>query len=171
METSGPSRSATFGRVVLPFALIPPFMIVFAMRDHPEIYRMNPASANWEWIALLIFAAEIASVHLFAAMLRLTAPVDRQRPTHEQAYLIAARAASPLWGSAIVLAIPSLAALVAVHLLAHFVALRTLYRDIRMELQIRGDLEALHVTYMVYSVAVVLWIPLLVMIFVSVAQA
>lgn len=171
MEISGPSRGATFGRVVLPFALIPPFMIVFAMRDHPEIYRMNPASTNWEWIALLIFAAEIASVHLFAAMLRLTTPVERQRPTHEQAYLIAARAASPLWGSAIVLAIPSLAALIVVHLLAHFVALRTLYRDIRMELQIRGDLEALHVAYMVYSVAVVLWIPLMVMIFVSVAQA
>ena len=166
-----PSRRATFARVVLPFALIPPLMIVFAMRDHPQVYRLDPAATNWEWIALLVFVAEIASVSLIAGMLRLTAPPGR-RPPPAQNYLIAARAASPLWASAIVLAIPSLAVLVAVHLLAHAVSLRALYRDVGEQLQAAaGDLEALHVTYMVYSVAVVFWIPLLVMIFVSLSPA
>lgn len=171
MTPSTPSRTATLVRTVLPFAAIPPLMIMFAMRDHPEVYRLDPESANWEWIALLVFVAELATVTLVAAMLRLTAPARESRPSPAQAYLLAARTASPLWASAIVLAVPSLAALVAAHLLAHFVALRSLHRDIRNHLRIADDLETLHVAYMVYSVAVVLWIPLLLMIFVSLSPA
>jgi len=171
LPPSTPSRTATLVRTVLPFAAIPPLMIMFAMRDHPEVYRLDPLSANWEWIALLVFVAELATVTLVAAMLRLTAPAPESRPSPAQAYLLAARTASPLWASAIVLAIPSLAALVAAHLLAHAVALRSLHRDIRHHLKIADDLETLHVAYMVYSVAVVLWIPLLLMIFVSLSPA
>ncbi|WP_332673871.1 hypothetical protein [Aromatoleum sp.] len=171
MAPSTPTRTATFVRTVLPFAAIPPLMIVFAMRDHPEVYRLDPLSANWEWIALLVFVAELATVTLVAAMLRLTAPSSQSRPSPAQAYVFAARTASPLWASAIVLAVPSLAALVAAHLLAHVVALRSLHRDIRDQLKIADDLETLHVAYMVYSVAVVLWIPLVLMIFVSLSPA
>ena len=171
LPVSTPSRGSIFGRMVLPFALVPPVMIVLAMRDHPEVYRLDPLSANWEWIALVVFVAEIVSVSVVAGMLRLTAPADRLPPTPDRAYLIAARAAAPLWASSVVLAVPSLAALVAVHLLAHVVALRTLYRDIRAELGPDADIEALHITYMAYSVPAVLWIPLLVMAFVSLGQA
>jgi hypothetical protein len=165
-----PPRSATFGRVVLPFALIPPTMVVFAMRDHPAVYRLDPLSANWEWLALLLFCAELASVSIIAGMLRLTAPAGAARASPACAYLLAARVATPLWASAVVLAVPSLAAFIAAHLLAHFAALRTLYRGIRELPAGVGDLEALHLTYMIYSVPSVLWIPLFVMIFVSVTQ-
>ena len=171
MRLAIPSRRATFARHVLPFALIPPVMIVFAMRDHPEVYRLDPLAANWEWIALLVFVAELASVAVVAAMLRLTPPASAPRPTPDQAYRLAARTAAPLWASAIVLALPSLAALVATHLVAHAVSLRTLYRGVRTDLRVDGEIEALHVTYMTYSVPVVLWIPILVMIFVSIRNA
>lgn len=146
-------------------------MIVFAMRDHPQVYRLDPAATNWEWIALVVFVAEVVSVNVVAAMLRLTAPRDRLAPSREQAYVVAAEVSSPLWASAVVLAIPSLAALIAVHLIAHAVSLRTLYRAVRARLHVDGDLEALHITYMVYTVPAVLWVPLLLMIFVSLSPA
>lgn len=166
-----PTRAGVFGRMVLPFALVPPVMIIFAMRDHAAVYRLDPAATNWEWIALLVFAAEVLSVGLIAGMLRLTAPADRLRPTPGQAWTIAARAAAPLWASAIVLAVPSLAALVAAHLLAHAVALRTLHHDVRAGLPPDADVQALHITYMAYSVPVVLWVPVFLMIFVSLTPA
>ncbi|HJV27563.1 MAG TPA: hypothetical protein VJ673_17875 [Aromatoleum sp.] len=170
MDSSTPTRAGVLGRMVLPFALVPPIMIMLAMRDHAEAYRLNPAAANWEWIALVVFAAEIASVGLVAGMLRLTTPSDRLPPATGRAWMLAARAASPLWASAIVLAVPSLAALIVAHLLAHAVALRTLYRDIRNEWQLGPGVQALHLTYIVYSIPVVLWIPIFVMIFVSLSQ-
>ena len=166
-----PTRSGVFGRMVLPFALVPPIMIPLAMRDHAAVYRLDPASTNWEWIALLVFVAEIVSVTIVAGMLRLTAPADTLRPTRARALAIAARAAAPLWASAVVLAVPSLGALVTAHLLAHAVALRTLYRDIRDELRLDNDIQALHVTYMAYSVAAVMWAPVFVLIFVSLSPA
>lgn len=171
MNGSAPPRAATFTRHVLPFALIPPLMILFAMRDHPQVYRLDPAATNWEWIGLVVFVAEVLSVNVVAAMLRLTAPRDRLPPSKEHVYLVAAEVSSPLWASAVVLAIPSLAALVAVHLIAHAVSLRTLYRAVRARLHVEGELEALHIAYMVYSVPAVLWVPLLLMIFVSLSPA
>ena len=168
MNAPKPSRTVTFTRVVLPFALIPPLMIVFAMRSHPEAYRLSAASANWEWIASMIFVAELVSVEIVAGMLRLTTPAGGTDLTPEQAYALAAHAASPLWSSAVVLAIPSLAALVVVQVLAHLVSVRALYRQLRVQLRIDADIEALHITYMAYSVPLVLWIPFLAMIFVSI---
>lgn len=164
---SAPTPSSVFRRAVLPAALVPPLMILFAMRDHPLAYRVQPDAANWEWIALVVFVAELAAVALQAAMIRLTAPAGELPPSRARALTIAARSAAPLWASAVVLAVPSLAALIVVHLLAHAVALRTLYGDIRDELQMGTGLQALHRTYMVYSVPVVLWVPLLLMIFVA----
>ncbi|NMG31489.1 hypothetical protein [Aromatoleum evansii] len=161
------TRSGVFGRMVLPFALVPPVMIPLAMRDHAAIYRLDPAATNWEWVALLVFLAELASVTVVAGMLRLTTPADALRPTRARALTIAARAAAPLWASAVVLAVPSLGALIVAHLLAHAVALRRLYRDIREELRLDNDIQALHITYMAYSVAAILWAPVFVLIFVS----
>lgn len=166
-----PNRSSVFSRMVLPFALVPPLMIQFAMRDHAAAYRLDAASANWEWIALLVFAAELVSVTVVAGMLRLTTPADAMRPSRPRALAIAARAAAPLWASAVVLAVPSLGALVVTHLLAHAVALRRLYLDIRDEFRLGNEVQALHLTYMVYSVPVVLWAPIFVMIFVSLRLA
>lgn len=166
-----PTRSGVFGRMVLPFAVVPPVMIPLAMRDHAAVYRLDPAAANWEWIALLVFVAELVSVTVVAGMLRLTTPADAMRPTRARALAIAARAAAPLWASAVVLAVPSLGALVVAHLLAHAVALRRLYFDIRDDLRLGNEIQALHITYMAYSVAAVLWAPIFVMIFVSLSPA
>lgn len=171
MSPSPPPVRATFWRVVAPLALIPPTMIVYAMRDHPAVYRLDPQSANWEWLALLVFAVELASVRVVAGMLRLTVASGTVRVSPELAYQLAARLATPLWSSAVVLAVPSLAAFLAAHLLAHAAALRTLYRGVRELRADGGDVEALHLTYIVYSVPVVLWAPVLVMIFVSLSQA
>lgn len=147
--------------IVLPFALIPPLMILLAAHNHPQIFGAAPGALPWEWIAVIVLAAELASVYLVSRILHAAAPEGEAKPSRDQAYLIAAVAAVPLWTSAVVLMLPSLVALVSAHLLGHAAATRVLYRALRGAFITGSEVEAMHLVYMAYSAALVLWVLLL----------
>lgn len=157
-------QSPTLGRmmmrVVLPFGLVPPAMLLFAMHDHASAYGVEDLVVSWDLIALLMFAAELATVWLLAQLLRHMAPLGRT-PTRELAWLAAALSAAPLWASSVVLMLPSLGALAVSHLLGHVASAVALYRTVRTVLRVDCEVEALHLALMVYGAVLALWVLLI----------
>lgn len=154
-------QSPTLGRMmmlmVLPFGLVPPAMLLFAVHDHASAYGIGNLVVRWDLVALLMFAAELATVWLLAKLLRHMAPVERT-PTRELAWLAASLSAAPLWASSVVLMLPSLGVLAVSHLLGHAASMVALYRTVRTVLRVDCELEAMHLALMVYGAVMALWV-------------
>lgn len=165
-------QSPTLGRmmllVVLPFGLVPPAMLLFAVHEHASAYGIEDLAVSWDLIALLMFAAELATVWLLARLLCLMAPAGRT-PTVEQAWLAAALSAAPLWASSVVLMLPSLGALAVTHLLGHVASAVALYRTVRTVLRVDCEVEAMHLALMVYGAVLALWVLLIALLALSLA--
>ncbi|QID16628.1 hypothetical protein G3580_02680 [Nitrogeniibacter mangrovi] len=153
-----PSLGRTWGRLVMPFAAIAPLMLLFASHTHPQAFGLAPEAHNWEWVAVLLWLAECATVWLMGTMLHVMVPESPARPSREQAFLLAALAAAPLWASAMVLAVPSVAALLVGQLLGQAACLRMLVRGLRALRPGAEALEAVHLAVMVHSAVLVLWV-------------
>ena len=153
-----PSIGRTLLRVVLPFAGVPPLMMLYAVRVHPQVFGLAADGRQWEWLAVALLLAECATVWLMGLMLHVVPAEDRARPSREQAFLLAALAAAPLWGSAVILLVPSIAAVLVGFVLGQAASVRMLCLGLQALRPAADELEGMHLAIMTQSTALVVWV-------------
>lgn len=96
-----PSTNRTFVNVALPFALLPPAMILFAANTVGAAHFPAIEAGLWELVAAVFLVAELLAVFLMAWTFDASVRAKGGRSDMDGAFLIAAIAPLPLWISSL----------------------------------------------------------------------
>jgi hypothetical protein len=103
-----PSVPRVFLLYVMPLALIPPLMILYAVRAYGE-HLLGGIGIGQAWkIATFFYACELVAVPVMAVVIRRLGEVVGARPEYHDVFAYAAVVPTPLWLSSLVLFVPSL---------------------------------------------------------------
>jgi len=155
-----PSVWKTLLLIVAPFSLIPPLMLVYAGNHHAASYLIEAAPARWRMVAELFLLAELLTVPLMGWAIQILAHKRGSALPFQDAFLLAAISAVPMWLSALGLAFSGPWMVAGAALFGLFVAANTLYHGSFRILKMSDPLEAQELSYQVFSVGALAWVML-----------
>lgn len=107
-----PAVMKMFTMYVMPMSLIPPVMFLYASIVTPGAVfpAVVPQFSAMEALAVAVgfYVVELAMVALMASIIQQMGEVVGVTPAHEEAFMLAAVAPTPLWLASLALFIPSL---------------------------------------------------------------
>ena len=152
-------------RIVLPLALLPPAMYVYAERAHPGVIlpASIPALTMTELLvtAAVFYLAQIVMINYMAMVIQREAIARDHDPGYDGAYSLAAIAPIPLWIGSLALAVPSLVFSVLVGLAALVATVVLIRHGTRPLLRIPDEKKAHYIADVVTMVGVAAWIGLM----------
>ncbi|GAB7126032.1 hypothetical protein JCM19000A_05390 [Silvimonas sp. JCM 19000] len=102
-----PTARLTFLRMVLPLAVLPTLMLLYAGASNGGYYAPGLALSGWAGFALLFLAAELFTVRLMGELIHRLARGISPQTSFDSAFLLASLAAVPLWISSLTLFVPN----------------------------------------------------------------
>ncbi len=152
------SARSTFLLLTLPLSLLPPAMLLYAGANHAEAFRMAGGPERWQMLAALFLVVELLTVPLMAWLIKEIAAQRQIAVTFNDAILLAAVTAVPLWLSSLGLAIPHLSLAVPVLLLGLFLAGTTLYHGTFSFLKMSEPIDAQSLATEVFAAGALVWV-------------
>lgn len=158
-----PSAFRLFLFPVLPFSLIPPFMLEYA--GHHIGAVMYPAATGqaWSLAALLFLVAELITVPLMAWAIQSVANTKGIATDFRDAFTLAAIAPVPLWISSLGLASGQIALIMAMVALGVAGSVVLIFRGVRSILKVEEGLVAFDIAYTVTALGLIAWVVLIVL--------
>lgn len=152
-------------RIVLPMALLPPAMYVYAERVHPgAVMPMSiPALSMTELLvtALVFYVAQVLMINYMAMVIQREAIARDHDPGYDGAYSLAAIAPVPLWLGSLALLVPSLVFNVLVGVAALLATIVLIRHGTRPLLRIPDEKKAHYIANVVTMVGLAAWIGLM----------
>ena len=102
-----PNARLTFLRLVLPLAVLPTLMLLYAGAQNGGFYAPGLALSAWAGFAALFLIAELFTVRLMSELIHRLAQHIAPHTSFDSAFLLASLAAVPLWVSSLTLFVPS----------------------------------------------------------------
>ena len=99
LRSAQPSARRLFIQLVLPFSLVPAFMLAYAGYAHGNVLAPGSTLTQWGIAAAVFLVAELLTVPLMARLLH--AMLGRLAPSSDACFALAAYAAIPLWLSSL----------------------------------------------------------------------
>jgi hypothetical protein len=159
------SRNWFLSRLVLPLAMLPPLLYVYAESSAPgAIFPLSvPALTTMQLIvsALVFYVAEVAMVSYMAMLVRRMALARDHDPGEDGPYALAAIAFTPFWLASLAMMVPSLSFNLAMMTLAGLASIVLLRHGVSPLLHIPDEKKAHYVADMVTMAGVAAWIGLL----------
>lgn len=125
---------------VVPLSLITPIMLSIVVRQHEKLFIDILPGDRLYILGLILFAAQVASVPIMAAIVKHTASMVDIRPSFTDAFLIMAISVTPLYVVSVFYLVPSLAFNIFMHGIAALASSALVYLGIKhvFDLQRRG---------------------------------
>lgn len=158
-----PTVGRTFLLLVLPLSLLPPAMLYYAGTHYPEVLGAGALAKNWAQAAAAFFAMEWATYLMMGGLIRRVSGSHGLRIDAQEAYLLAATAAVPLWLSSLGLLVPSLAFNATVSTMALALSCAVLYQGLQALGRTREQLVAAGIVQIVIGAGLIAWALLLVL--------
>lgn len=156
LRSRHPSVRRTFLRLVLPFSLLPPAMLLYAGVHHGDLVTDAPLS-HWEAVALVFLAAELLTVPLMGWAIRSIAQVHRLRVDAKAAFRLAAIAAIPMWLSSTGLASAAVGPMAGALFAGLFLSAAVLYRGTFNFLKMDDPMQAQALSCQAFAVGGLVW--------------
>jgi MFS family permease len=158
LSATHPSVWKTFLLLSLPFALIPPLMLVLAGGQHGAAYLVDATPARWQAVAFIFLIAELLTVPLMGWVIGRIAASRGLVVRFEDAFRLAAICALPMWLSSLVLLIPQMWVVIAGIVGGLLVAADMLYHGSASILNISDRTQAQSLSYEVFSAGCLAWV-------------
>ncbi|MYN47571.1 DUF1282 domain-containing protein [Pseudoduganella sp. FT93W] len=147
----------TFLLLVLPFALLPPAILLYASNEPGSLLRLNAAAARWHEIALVFFVAELLTVPLMGWLIRASAAERKIAASFRDTFLLAAIIAIPMCLSSLGLLLPDWWSMLGLGLAGLMVAASLLYHGMYVVLKMDEQFEAQALAYQVFGFGALAW--------------
>lgn len=162
-----PSVPKVFALYVIPMALIPPAMLLYAVSAYGE-QMLNGISMGHAWrIAILFYICELLAVPAMAAVIQRLGDVVDARPEYHDAFAFAAVVPTPLWLSPVALFVPSLALMGTAMAVALFVSGMLIYEGNYRVFRLNDEGKSKLLAGAVLGAGLVAWVALMGLAFVS----
>ncbi len=145
--------------LVLPMSLLPPVLLYYAGTHYGDDFVMGFADREWRFITTILFLAELLTFFVMGWLIHAVVNGTRELAIgYHDAYLLAALAPLPLWSSAIVLLIPSLALNALTVLAALGISCSLVYHGLQALCERRdNDVTTMSATYTIMAAGVLAW--------------
>lgn len=150
----------TFLLLILPFSLIAPLMLAYAGSHHAAEYLIDAPLRRWESVAAAFLIAELCTVPLMAAAIKIIAAAHAIEADYKDTLLLAAISALPMWLSALALAIPNLIVTLAILVLGLLSAPLLLEHGSRSILHIDEPVQAQSLAFQTFALGALVWVVL-----------
>lgn len=165
VERAHRSHSWFLTRVVMPMALLPPVMYVYAERAHPgAIMPLSvPALSSVELLvnAVVFYLAQIVMIGFMAMLIQRESIARDHDPGYDGAYSLAAIAPVPLWVGSLAMTVPSLGFNLLVGAVALAASVLLIRHGTRPLLHIPDERKAHYIANVVTMVGIAAWIVLM----------
>lgn len=161
VERAHHTRSWYQSAVVLPMALLPPLMYLYAELMHPG--AIFPASASTPSMVQLmvsagvLYIAQLWMVSYLAMLIQRMALARDHDPGADDSYALASIALIPLWLGSLAMLVPSLAFNLTVFGVAAVCSIELMRHGVRPLLHIPDEKKAHYVANMVTIIGIVTW--------------
>jgi hypothetical protein len=162
-----PSVAKVFTLYVMPMALIPPAMILYAVSAYGEQMLSGVSMAHAWRIAVLFYVCELVAVPVMAGVIQRLGEVVDARPEYHDAFAFASVVPTPLWLSPLALFIPSLTLMGVVMAVALFVSGLLIYEGNYRVFRLDDEGKSRLLASAVLGAGLVGWVALMVLAFVS----
>ncbi|MBC3874250.1 YIP1 family protein [Undibacterium flavidum] len=153
-----PSIMRSFFALVLPFSLIAPASLFYAGSLHSAALGVVVSEARWLELAIVFFVAELITVPIMGAMIKSVADKGGLDMAFEDAFLLAAISAVPMWLSSLGLFLPELWIAIGSAFIGLGLAASVLYHGAYSILRLEDKIEAQLLSYQVFSVGAMVWL-------------
>jgi len=161
LKIARPSPQRLFGQVFVPFALLPPVMLLLAAGGAGARLLPDAGPATWLLMAALLFAAELAALPVTSWLILAAARAHGGHPDAGRAFVLAVLTPVPLWLASCVLPLDHPPLLLAAALLGTAASAALLRQGARALLAIHDPDEAGYTAFTVLGTCALLWSPLL----------
>lgn len=162
-----PSVAKVFALYVVPMALIPPAMVLYAVSAYGDRF-LTPISMRNAWtMAILFYACELLAVPVMAAVIQRLGDIVDARPTYHDAFAFSAAVPTPLWLSPLALFVPSLALMGMAMTAALFISGILIYRGSYQLCHLSSESQAKILSGAILAAGLVGWVSLMIIAFVS----
>lgn len=144
-------------RLVLPMALLPPLMIIYASTHIGPAYFPTVSAPVWWLVALQFLALQLLVVPLMAWAIQSLATSHGGSGTYRDAFKVAAVAPVPLWLSSLILLQNEIWLVIGVPLLALGASAALIMRGVEGLLKVGDDLDAANLAITVIALGVLVW--------------
>lgn len=165
IERNRPATRKLFLFLVVPLALIPPLMIVYAGTGYAGRSLGVEAPGLWIATAAIFYVAELLTVFLMAWAIKSIAETRGMKPHSYETFAVAAIAPVPMWLSALGLFVPAAWFIFGIAVLGLLVALVLVYRGVAALLHMHEPVEVMNVAYTAMALGVCAWAFLGVLVF------
>lgn len=162
-----PSVARVFAFYVMPMALIPPAMVMYAVSAYGDQF-LTPVSMQAAWaMAILFYCCELAAVPVMAAVIQRLGDIVEARPAYHDAFAFSAAVPTPLWLSPLALFIPSLTLMGLAMAAALFISGVLIYRGNYRLFQLNDEGQCRLLSGAILAAGLVAWVILMGVAFVS----
>lgn len=162
-----PSVPRLFALYVLPMALIPPAMVLYAISASGDRMLGGISMDNAWRIAVLFYCCELLAVPVMAAVIQRLGDVVGARPEYHEAFAFASVVPTPLWLSPVALFIPSLALMGLVMAAAMFASGMLIYEGTYRVFRLDDEGKSRLMAGAVMAAGLVAWVALMGLAFVT----
>lgn len=152
-------------RIVMPLALLPSVMYVYAERMHPGaiLPASIPALSDTELLvsAAAFYLAQILMVSFMAMLIQREANARDHDPGDDGAYSLAAISPVPLWVGSLAMAVPSLGFNLATGAVALLATVLLIRHGTRPLLHVDDEKKAHYIANVVTMVGIAAWVGLM----------
>lgn len=159
LQQSKPSIPTLAWCLVLPMSLLPPVLLYYAGTHYGDDFVVGFADREWRFITTILFLAELLTFFVMGWLIHAVVNATRELSIdYHDAYLLAALAPLPLWSSAIVLLIPSLALNALAVLVALGISCSLVYHGLQALCERSdNDVNTMSATYTIMAAGVLAW--------------
>jgi len=162
-----PSVTRVFALYVVPMALIPPAMMLYAVSAYGDRF-LTPVSMQAAWaMAILFYASELLAVPVMAAVIQRLGDIVDARPSYHDAFAFSAAVPTPLWLSPLALFVPSLALMGMAMTAALFISGILIYRGSYQLCHLSSESQSKILSGAILAAGLVGWVILMIIAFVS----
>lgn len=162
-----PSVAKVFAFYVMPMALIPPAMVLYAVSAYGDRF-LTPVSMQDAWaMAILFYTCELLAVPVMAAVIQRLGDIVDARPSYHDAFAFSAAVPTPLWLSPLALFIPSLPLMGLAMTAALFISGVLIYRGSYQLCHLSSESQAKILSGAILAAGLVGWVSLMGIAFVS----
>lgn len=161
LKLAHPSPLQLLGRVFVPFALLPPAMLLLAAHGFGSEVLPNAGPASWLLMAAALLVIEFAALPVTTWLIIAAARAHGGRPATDRAFALAVLTPIPLWlaSGALPLGHPGL--LFAAALVGTAASTALLRQGVRALLAVHDPDEAGHTAFTVLCACALLWSPVI----------
>lgn len=161
LKLAHPSPLQLLGRVFVPFALLPPAMLLLAAHGFGSQVLPNAGPASWLLMAAALLVVEFAALPVTTWLIIAAARAHGGRPAADRAFALAVLTPIPLWLASGAAPLDHPGLLFAAALVGTAASTALLRQGVRALLAVHDPDEAGHTAFTVLCACALLWSPVI----------